>query len=185
MSLNFDTHCMRFQETPLKDSFLIEPEVIRDERGFFMRTFCEKEFERVNLHPQFVQCSLSFNEKRGTVRAFHFQIEPHAEAKLVRCLRGAIFDVIIDLRPHSPTFQRHFAVQLNAAKGDSLYIPEGFAHGFQTLEDNAEVFYQISAPFEPTAARGIRFDDPFFNISWPLPVRVISKKDQSYPLYRP
>jgi dTDP-4-dehydrorhamnose 3,5-epimerase len=175
---------MRFQETPLQDSFLIEPAILRDERGFFMRTFCDKEFARANLNPKFVQCSLSFNEKRGTVRAFHFQVEPHAEAKLVRCQRGAIWDVIIDLRAPSPTFQRHFAVRLDAEKGYSLYIPEGFAHGFQTLEDNTEVFYQISTPFEPAAARGIRFDDPFFNISWPLPVSAISKKDQSYPFYQ-
>jgi dTDP-4-dehydrorhamnose 3,5-epimerase len=176
---------MRFQKTPLKDSFLIEPEIIRDERGFFMRTFCEKEFERENLNVKFVQCSLSFNAKKGTVRAFHFQIEPYAEAKLIRCLRGALWDVIIDLRATSSTFQRHFAVRLDAENGHSLYIPKGFAHGFQTLEDSTEVFYQISAPFEPTAARGIRFDDPFFNIAWPLPVSVISKKDQSHPLYHP
>ncbi len=183
MIVNFDTHVMNFKETPLKDSFVIEPEMVHDERGFFMRTFCEKEFANSNLNTKFVQCSLSFNQKKGTVRAFHFQIAPHAEAKLVRCLRGAICDVIIDLRTHSPTFQRHFAVRLDAENANSLYIPEGFAHGFQTLEDNTEVFYQISAFFEPTAARGIRFDDPFFQIPWPLPISVISKKDQSYPLF--
>jgi dTDP-4-dehydrorhamnose 3,5-epimerase len=149
-----------------------------------MRTYCEKEFDSFKLNAKFLQCSLSYNKKKGTVRGFHYQIEPYAEAKLVRCLRGAIYDVIIDLRVNSPTFQQHFVAQLDAIHRSSLYIPEGFAHGFQTMEDDTEILYQISAEFEPSAAKGIRFDDPFFKISWPLPISVISKKDQSYPFYK-
>jgi dTDP-4-dehydrorhamnose 3,5-epimerase len=174
-----------FTETKLKGAFVIEPERIEDERGFFARTFCEREFEARGLNARVAQCSISFNRKKGTLRGMHYQVAPHEEAKLVRCTRGAIYDVIIDLRADSPTFRQWVAVELTEDNRRMLYIPEGFAHGFQTLEDNTEVFYQISEFYHPESARGVRWDDPAFGIDWPPEdQRVISARDQDYCLVR-
>jgi dTDP-4-dehydrorhamnose 3,5-epimerase len=151
-----------------------------DHRGFFARTFCEREFECHGLNPRYVQCSVSFNLCAGTLRGMHFQVAPFEEAKLVRCSRGSIYDVIIDLRPESPTFKQHFGLELSAENGKMLYVPEGFAHGFQTLEDNTEIFYQISQFYSPEHARGVRWNDPSFGIKWPAAERTILERDQSY-----
>ena len=161
--------------------WLIEPELISDERGSFARTWCAAEFEERGLNSRLVQCNISTNRLRGTVRGMHFQREPHAEAKLVRCTRGAICDVIVDLRPDSPTFRRWIAQELSADNHRLFYIPEGFAHGFQTLTDDAEVFYQMSREFVPGAASGVRWDDPALRIDWPLPISIISERDQTWP----
>jgi dTDP-4-dehydrorhamnose 3,5-epimerase len=175
---------MKFSETKLSGAFLIEPELKEDERGFFARTFCVDEFLAHGLNPHLVQCNLSFNKKKGILRGMHYQAMPHAEAKLVRCTHGAIYDVIIDLRSNSPTFSNWFGVELNDKNRQMLYIPEGFAHGFQVLEDNAQVFYQMSAHFVPESARGIRWDDPFFSIEWPIKDPYTSIKDLQYPDYK-
>lgn len=177
---------MILTETKLKGAFIIEPERLEDERGFFARTFCKEEFRAHGLNPRVVQCSISFNKTRGTLRGMHYQAAPYEEAKVVRCTMGAICDVIIDLRPESPTFKRWVAVELTSDNHRMLYIPEGFAHGFQTLEDNTEVFYQMSEFYHPATARGVRWDDPAFGIEWP-PVerRIISAKDQDYPNFEP
>lgn len=172
---------MIFEPTLLVGAFIVEPELHRDVRGFFARTWCREEFAARGLNPTLAQCSLSFTERRGTVRGMHYQDAPHQEAKLVRCARGAIHDVIVDLRPHSPTFRHHFAVELRGGSYRMLYVPEGVAHGFQTLEDDTEVAYQISEFHRPEAARGVRWDDPAFAIPWPEPVRLVSDRDRSYP----
>ena len=172
---------MIFHETKLKGVYIIEPEWLEDERGFFARTFCQEEFAAHGLNPRVVQCNISFNKKKGTLRGMHYQIAPHEEVKLVRCTRGAIYDVIIDLRPDLPTFKRWVAVELTADNRRMLYIPEGFAHGFQTLEDDTEVFYQMSESYHPECARGVRWDDSAFGIEWPLLDLTISAKDRSYP----
>lgn len=171
---------MIFIETKLSGAFIIKPELLEDDRGFFSRTFCRKEFEMNGLNPHLVQCSISFNEKAGTLRGMHYQQTPYAEVKLVRCTMGAIYDVILDLRPESPTFRQWTAIELSAENHLMLYIPEGFAHGFQTLRDNNEVFYQMSDFYHPEAARGIRWNDPAFNIQWPMKVVIISSKDSQY-----
>lgn len=171
---------MIFTETRLKGAYIIEPERLEDERGFFARTFCQKEFEANGLNPRLVQCSLSFNRRKGTLRGMHFQVAPVAEAKLVRCTKGAIYDIILDLWPDSSTYCQWLAVELNAENRKMIYIPEGFAHGFQTLEDDTEVCYQMSEFYAPEYARGVRWDDPAFRIEWPLPVKIISEKDMSY-----
>jgi dTDP-4-dehydrorhamnose 3,5-epimerase len=173
---------MIFNATPLAGAYLIDPERIEDDRGFFARTWCRDEFERHGLNPRLVQCNVSYNARRGTLRGMHFQARPHEEAKLVRCTRGAIHDVIVDLRDGSPTYRRWFAATLSSENLRMLYIPEGFAHGFQTLADATEVFYQMSESFHPGSARGVRHDDPALRITWPLEVAVISEKDRSYPL---
>jgi dTDP-4-dehydrorhamnose 3,5-epimerase len=172
---------MIFRETALKGSYVIVLERKEDERGFFARSWCAREFESHGLNPRLVQCNISYNRTRGTLRGMHFQIAPFEEGKLVRCTSGAIYDVIVDLRPGSETRGRHFAVTLSAENRCMLYIPEGMAHGFLTLEDNSEVFYQMSEFFAPECARGFRWDDPTFVIPWPNAVRVISQKDKSYP----
>lgn len=172
---------MIFTETKLKDAYVIEPERLEDERGFFARTFCEHEFAAHGLCTRFVQCNISFNKRKGTIRGMHYQVAPHAEAKLVRCTMGAIYDVIIDLRPGSPTFAQWVAVELTAQNRRMVYVPEGLAHGFQTLEDNTEVFYQMSEFYHPECARGVRWNDPAFGIKWPLTPVIISARDQSYP----
>ena len=172
---------MRFVETDLPGAFAIEPEPFADERGLFARTFCAREFAAHGLRDRLVQCSTSYNRRAGTVRGMHWQVAPHAEAKLVRCTAGAILDVIVDLRPGSPTRGRHAAVELDAASRRMLYVPEGFAHGFQTLRDDTEVFYQMSAAFAPDAARGFRFDDPAQALPWPLPVACASPRDLALP----
>jgi len=174
---------MIFRETPLAGAWVLEPERLADERGFFARTYCRRDFEARGLDPAIAQCSVSFNHRRGTLRGLHFQTAPHEEVKLVRVTRGAVWDVIVDLRPGSPTLRRHFAVVLSAENRHELYIPQGMAHGFQTLEDAAEVFYQISEFHAPGAARGYRWDDPAFAIPWPEPVTVISEKDLNLPLF--
>lgn len=172
---------MIFTETPLKGSFVIDLELKEDERGFFARSWCRNEFEARGLNTRLVQCNVSFNKKKGTLRGMHYQVAPHEEAKLVRCTMGSIYDVIVDLRPESPTYMQHAAVILSAANRRALYIPERFAHGFQTLEDNTEVFYQMSEFYAPECARGFRWNDPAFAISWPEDARVISPKDLAYP----
>jgi dTDP-4-dehydrorhamnose 3,5-epimerase len=170
-----------FRETTLAGAFVIEPERREDERGFFARTFCREEFSAHGLNPEIAQCNVSFNKRKGTLRGMHYQAPPFAEAKLVRCTAGAIFDVIIDLRKSSGTFRQHFAVELCASNGNMLYIPEGFAHGFQTLLDNTEVFYQMSQPYAPQCARGVRWNDPIFGIEWPPAERTIVERDRNYP----
>jgi dTDP-4-dehydrorhamnose 3,5-epimerase len=176
---------MIFAETPLAGAFVITPEPVEDARGSFARTWCRAEFEARGLDVRIAQCSTSLNRRTGTLRGLHFQVAPFAETKLVRCTRGAIHDVIVDLRPGSPTFTRHFAVRLSAEDRTMLYVPPGFAHGFQTLEDDTEVFYQISEFHAPAHARGVRWDDPAFGIAWPPAERIISEQDRSYPDFRP
>ncbi len=172
---------MIFTETKLRGAFLIELEKHADERGFFARTFCQEAFEAHGLNSRVVQCNVSFNRRKGTLRGMHFQIAPFAEAKLVRCTSGSIHDVIIDLRPASPTFKQHFAVELSAENRKMLYIPEEFAHGFQTLKDDTEVFYQMSQSYSAEHARGVRWNDSAFGIDWPAGVRTIIERDQNYP----
>jgi dTDP-4-dehydrorhamnose 3,5-epimerase len=172
---------MKFIETELKGAFIVVPELLKDERGFFARTWCKKEFEQHQLLPELVQCNISFNQRKGTLRGMHFQVAPHKESKLVRCTMGAIYDVIIDLRPNSPTFKRWISVELTAENRKMLFIPEGFVHGFLTLMDNTEVFYQMSEFYAPECARGVRWNDPAFDINWPAEVKVISQKDMQYP----
>ena len=169
-----------FRETKLKGAFIIEPERTEDERGFFARTFCQEEVKAHGLNPRVVQCNISFNKKRGTLRGMHYQVAPCEEAKLVRCTSGAIYDVIIDLRPDSSTLKQWIAVELTADNRRMLYIPEGFAHGFQTLEDNTEVFYQMSEFYHPECARGIRWNDPVFGIEWAVDELILSDKDRAY-----
>lgn len=173
-----------FVPTGLAGAFVIEIERKEDARGFFARTFCRREFEEHGLQTAFVQCSVSFNRRKGTLRGMHFQAAPLEEAKLVRCVRGSIHDVIIDLRRGSLTFKKHFALTLSAEKCNAMYIPEGFAHGFQTLEHDTEVFYQISQFYSPEHARGVRWDDPAFGISWPpTGDRIMIERDRNYPLF--
>lgn len=174
---------MIFSETNLKGAFEIEPELLKDERGFFARTFCMKEFENHGFFQKFVQSNISFNLRKGTLRGMHYQAKPHEEAKLIRCTRGAIYDVIIDLREDSPTFRKWIAVELTEQNYKMLYVPEGFAHGFQTLENNTEVFYQMSEFYHPESAKSLRWDDPAFSIVWPDAERIISEKDNSYQFF--
>ena len=172
---------MIFTETKLKGAFIIDIEPIEDERGFFARSWCREEFEAHGLNPQLAQCNISFNKKKGTLRGMHYQKPPHEEAKLVRCTLGAIFDVIIDLRPDSSTCNQWLGTELTAKNRRMLYIPEGFAHGFLTLEDSTEVFYQMSTPYHPESIAGVRWNDPAFNIVWPeVKTYLISDKDQNY-----
>jgi dTDP-4-dehydrorhamnose 3,5-epimerase len=173
---------MIFKETKLKGAYIIEIEPIEDERGFFARSFCEEEFKKHGLNPHIAQCNISYNKKKGTLRGMHYQVAPYEETKLVRCTMGAIYDVIVDLRPDSSTFKQWMGVELTQENRRLLYVPEGFAHGFQTLTDNAELIYYHSAFYSPEYERGLRFDDPTLAINWPLPAGAISPKDQSYPL---
>jgi dTDP-4-dehydrorhamnose 3,5-epimerase len=170
-----------FGETKLPGAFVIEMEEHPDERGFFARSFCQREFEARRLNSRVVQCNISFNKRKGTLRGMHFQVAPFGEAKLVRCTAGAIYDVIIDLRESSPTYKQHFAVELSAHNRKMLYIPEQFAHGFQTLEDHTEVFYQMSQFYSAKCARGVRWDDPAFGIVWPEAERTVNERDRTYP----
>lgn len=171
---------MRFTETRIPGALVIDPERLEDGRGFFARTWCEEAFRARGLRTRLVQCSLSYNRKRGTLRGMHWQAPPHPEAKLVRCTRGAIHDVILDLRPESPAFKRWEAVTLTADNRRMLYVPEGVAHGFQTLEDDTEVFYQMSEAHHPECARGVRWDDPAFGIAWPPGERILNDRDRRY-----
>ncbi len=174
-----------FKETDLKGAFVLELERLTDDRGFFARSWCRKEFIEHGLNPQLVQCNVSFNKRSNTLRGMHYQATPYEEAKLVRCTRGSIYDVIIDLRPESGTFARCFGILLDAERRNMIYIPEGFAHGFLTLEDDTEILYQMSEFYEPSSARGVRWNDPAFDIRWPADVSVISDRDRSYPDFDP
>ena len=175
---------MIFRESKLAGAFVIEPEKIEDERGFFARSWCQKEFTEHNLNPRIAQCNISRNKKKGTLRGMHYQVAPHAEAKLVHCTKGAIYDVIIDLRADSPTFREHIAETLTAENHKMLYVPEGFAHGFQSLEDESEVFYQISEVYAPQCARGLRWNDPAFGIAWPIANPTMLDRDRNYPDFK-
>lgn len=172
---------MNFHETKLRGVVEIHLDLNIDHRGFFARSWCQNEFEQNGLTAKLVQCSLSYNIRKGTLRGLHYQADPHPETKLVRCTNGAIYDVIVDLRRHSPTFKSWTAVLLTASNRHMVYIPEGCGHGFLTLEDNTEVFYQMSEFYHPEAARGARWDDPAFGIVWPGTVEVISERDRMYP----
>jgi dTDP-4-dehydrorhamnose 3,5-epimerase len=174
---------MRFTETSLKGAFIIDLEPVHDERGMFARTWCQREFEAQGLKVTWVQNNVSLNSKKGTLRGMHYQLPPHDEIKLVRCTTGSIYDVIVDLRPYSPTFCQYIAVTLSAENRRALYIPQSFAHGFQTVSENSEVFYHMSAFYESSSARGFRWDDPAFNIKWPEPLTVISDKDRGWPSF--
>lgn len=179
---------MLFRETRVAGGYVIEPERMEDERGFFARTFSSGEFAAHGLENRVEQCSTSFNARSGTLRGLHYQAAPHGEAKLVRCTRGAIYDVAIDLRPDSPSYLRWVGIELSADNGRALFVPAGCAHGFQTLVDASEVLYQISTPYVPEAARGVRWDDPAFNIDWPPPPpwgRTIAPRDARYPDFVP
>jgi dTDP-4-dehydrorhamnose 3,5-epimerase len=170
-----------FTETGLRGAFVVELEPREDERGFFARSWCRDEFEAHHLNPAMVQCNISFNRRKGTLRGMHYQAAPFEEAKLVRCTAGAIYDVILDLRPASATYKQHVAEVLSAANHKMLYVPEGFAHGFQTLHDDTEVLYQMSAFHSPDHARGVRYNDPAFGIRWMSGEPVIADRDRHYP----
>ena len=172
---------MIFVETPLPGAYVIEIEKHEDERGFFARSWCAKEFSSMGLDAHLVQCNISFNERKGTLRGLHYQLPPHGEAKLVRCTRGALYDVIVDLRKDSPTFLKWFGVELTAMNYRMLYVPKRFAHGFQTLDDATEIVYQMSEFYAQDAARGIRWNDPSVGIVWPVADRTISTKDRECP----
>lgn len=175
---------MIFTETKLQGVFIIDIEPVCDDRGFFARTFCKKEFEERGLETNFVQCSTSYNKKRGTLRGMHYQVEPHAETKIVSCRRGSVFDVALDLRPDSKTFKQWEAYELTMGNFRSIYIPKGLAHGFLTLEDDTQVFYQISANYYLELSRGVRWNDPMFGIEWRGAVNVVSEKDCRFPLFQ-
>lgn len=174
---------MIFTKTGLGEACIIDLEKYEDQRGFFARAWCQREFEEHGLVPRVVQTNVSYNKYKGTLRGMHYQRAPYAETKLVRCTRGAIYDVIIDLRPDSPTYKQWLGVELTAANYRMLYVPEGFAHGFQTLMDEVEVIYQVSQFYTPEAEGGLRYNDPAFGIDWPLEVQVISDKDKNWPDY--
>ncbi|MBW4692022.1 MAG: dTDP-4-dehydrorhamnose 3,5-epimerase [Lyngbya sp. HA4199-MV5] len=176
---------MKFIKTKLKDAVIVDLEVRSDDRGGFARTFCAKEFEEHGLKPTVAQCNLSFNYKAGTLRGMHYQVAPACETKLVRCTKGAIYDVIIDMRPDSPTYMQHIGVELTEENRRALYVPEMFAHGYQALTDGAEVVYQVGEFYTPGYERGLRYDDPVFKIEWPMPVTVISEKDAAWSLFEP
>jgi dTDP-4-dehydrorhamnose 3,5-epimerase len=173
---------MIINRTPIEGVAVIDLELRSDDRGFFARTFCVEEFGAAGLQTAVEQCNVSGNHQAGTLRGMHFQIAPHPEAKLVRCIRGAVVDIIVDMRPDSPTRLQHVAVELTADNRRALYVPPYFAHGYQTLVVDTEVMYQVSGSYEPTAERGLRHDDPALGLEWPLPVSVISAKDSSWPL---
>ena len=173
---------MKFQESPLAGAYTIELDRLEDERGFFARSYSAEEFAARGLPAAMPQSSVSFNARRGTLRGLHYQAEPHAEDKLVRCTAGAVYDVIVDLRPDSPTARRWFGVELSAANHRSLFVPKGMAHGFMTLRDDTEVLYMISVPYAPGFERGLRWNDPAIGISWPTAPSVVSARDAAYPL---
>lgn len=175
---------MIFTKTKLHDAYVIDLEKIEDTRGFFARGWCQREFEEHGVTPRFVQANISYNKVKGTLRGLHYQAEPYGEAKLIRCIRGALYDVIIDVRPTSPTYKQWLGVELSADNYRMLYVPESFAHGFITLADHTEAIYQVSQFYTPQAERGLRYNDPTFAIEWPIEVRVISEKDRNWPDYR-
>ncbi len=174
---------MRFNDTGFAGLFLIELDLARDERGYFARTFCVDTFNKHGLQSNYPQSGTSFNARSGTVRGMHFRRPPHGEVKLIRCTRGAIHDVVIDIRPGSATYLKHHGVELVEGDGRELYVPDGFAHGFQTLRDASEVHYMLSTRYVPEAAGGYRWDDPAFTLSWPRPITVISDRDRKWPLF--
>jgi dTDP-4-dehydrorhamnose 3,5-epimerase len=174
---------MIFTETSIEGAFVITPERFEDERGFFARLYCPKELAAHGLDPTVVQRSVSYNRRRGTLRGMHFQIAPHEENKIVSCLSGSIRDVIVDLRPASPTYRRWFGVTLTSEGLEALFVPKGCAHGFITLADDSRVHYEISEFHHPESARGVRFDDPAFGIEWPIEPSIIAARDRSYPSY--
>jgi dTDP-4-dehydrorhamnose 3,5-epimerase len=175
---------MKFHETAIEGVWIIDPEPIEDERGWFARTHCSETFASRGLTPAFAQCSASYNRRRGTLRGLHFQAAPAPEAKLVRCVRGAVFDVTVDLRTGSGTRGRWVSVELTAENRRAILIPEGCAHGFQTLTDDTELFYQISVPYQPALSRGVRWDDPDLDISWPVGAPILSPRDGDLPSLR-
>jgi dTDP-4-dehydrorhamnose 3,5-epimerase len=172
---------MKFIETQVAGAWVVEPERLEDARGFFARTFCRREFLERGLEPTLVQCSVSFNRRRGTLRGMHYQAPPHEEGKLVRCTAGAVWDVVLDLRPDSPSYLEHAALRLDADNRLSIYIPPGVAHGFLTLADSTELSYQMSVEYHGEAARGVRWNDPAFGIDWPAEPTAISERDAGYP----
>lgn len=174
---------MKFIQTPLKDAWVLELEPRGDERGYFARTFCAKEFEAHGLDPRVVQSNTSYSRDAGTMRGMHWQQSPAEETKLMRCIRGVIYDAIIDLRPESPSYLKHFGIELSAENRKMLYVPRGFAHGFMTLEDHTETLYLVGEYYTPGAEDGLRYDDPKFGIAWPREAAVISDKDRSWPLF--
>ena len=176
---------MKFTETPLAGAYVIELEKRGDERGFFARYYCEREYAEHGLSTPFVQINNSLAVEKGTLRGMHFQLPPMAETKVVRCIRGALWDCIVDLRPNSPTFCRHFAVELSAENRTMFYVPKGFAHGFISLTDNSEALYLVDQFYAPEMERGVRYNDPMFNIDWPLEPKVISEKDSQHPDFDP
>jgi dTDP-4-dehydrorhamnose 3,5-epimerase len=178
---------VKLHETPLPGAWVVEPDLLGDERGWFARTYDEAEFVARGMAPVGIQCNASFNARRDTLRGMHFQTEPHGEVKLVRCVRGAIFDVAVDLRPDSPAYRRWHGVELTADNRCAFYIPTGIAHGFQTLTDDVEVHYMMGSVYVPEAASGVRWDDPAFGIEWPEPAseRTIAEKDLAYPDFQP
>jgi len=176
---------MTFTETAIRGVFIVDLERMEDERGFFARSFCQEEFRARGLKTEIAQSNVSFNRRQGTLRGMHLQVAPAAEAKLVRCTRGAVHDVIVDLRPEAPTYCKWVAVRMTEHDGRALYIPEGIAHGFQTLRDNTELFYQMFRAYAPEWQRGVRWDDPAFGIEWPIPNAIISERDMSYPPFNP
>ena len=176
---------MKFEETGLEGAVVVDLEPFRDDRGFFARVFCAREFQEHGINPTVAQCNISTNEVKGTLRGMHYQIAPATETKFIRCTRGAIWDVIVDLRPDSPTYLQHFAVELSADNRKSLFVPEMFGHGYQTLTDDTEVYYMVSEFYAPGHERGIRHDDPTLGIEWPLEVTRISEKDRSWDPFQP
>jgi len=176
---------MNFVETKLLGSFVIHPTLLQDERGGFSRVFCKNEFKHIGHDKEFVQLNHSFNTHKGTIRGMHYQEPPFSEIKLIRCVRGAVYDVIIDIRKSSPTFLQWFGIELSARNMNMIYVPEGFAHGFQTLEENSELLYHHTNFYEPLSERGIRYSDAEIAINWPIEVTSISQKDKNYPLLTP
>ena len=175
---------MIFTETSLKGAYIIDVKRLEDERGFFGRSYCKREFEEHGLNTNAAQANVSYNKKKATLRGMHMQVAPHGETKLVRCTRGSIYDVIVDLRENSDTYKQWIGVELTADSYRMLYVPEGFAHGFITLEDNTDVTYQVTQFYTPGAERGYRWDDPAFNIKWPIEPLIISEKDRAHPLFQ-
>ena len=172
---------MIFTETKLKGSFIVEPEKLEDVRGFFTRTWSQREFEAAGIDEPVVECNVSFSKKKGTLRGMHYQADPDGQAKILRCTLGAVYDVIVDLRPDSPTFKQWVGVELSAQNHRMIFVPKNFAHGFQTLQDNTEIFYQMSSYYVAESSRGVRWNDPAFGIEWPADERTILDRDQQYP----
>lgn len=175
---------MKFEETPLKGAYVLEPERIEDDRGFFTRIWCGDELRKHGLSDCIVQSNLGFSNRKGTLRGLHYQLEPNAEVKLLRCSKGAVYDVIVDLRPDSPTHERWFGIELNEENRKMIYVPTGFAQGYLTLRDDSEIYYHTSEVYHPEVASGVRYDDPSFGINWPIGVEIASEQDRNWPDYR-